>query len=52
MDIGFGGRFAHELMFQISMDADGLMETIVVDGIQKNWWHDPLPAELMQAWLE
>ena len=50
-DIGGGGRFAHELMFEITMDTDGLMETIV-DGIQKNWRHDPLPAELMQAWLE
>ena len=50
-DIGGGGRFAHELMFEILMDTDGLLETIV-DGIQKNWRHDPLPAELMQAWLE
>ena len=50
-DIGGGGRFAHELMFEIAMDTDGLVETIV-DGIQKNWRNDPLPAELMQAWLE
>ena len=45
-DIGVGGRFAHELMFEIVMDTDGIMETIV-DGIQKNWRYDPLLAELI-----
>ena len=50
-DIGGGGLFAHELMFEVLMVTDGLLETIV-DGIQKNWRHDPLSAELMQAWLE
>ena len=48
--IGGDHDYAHESRFDIEMDTDGFMETIV-DGFQKYWGHNPLPAELMEAWL-
>ena len=45
-----GGDYSGEHLFDIELDEDGMMEAIL-DGIKRNWRSDPLPAELINAWI-
>ena len=46
-----GCDYSGEHTFTLLIDEEGLVESIM-DGIKGNWRSDPLPAELVQAWLE